>query len=563
MNIKKILLGLMVASTAFSVSAFAEDIKTGLNLETRDVTVEGVFEKAAFNSMISIEVAEKENPENIVHFYTFNPKSTAGDYKYTFRLPADTKTGYYTVTLGVYGQEATQTEIYYANIEDVRNLLLGINSETDAKEAQKLLGDNLDVMNISEDWYNKLDNESREKVAQAVLDAREEIEGKEYKTVDEIKNVVFDNMAVYVLSCAENEEDVKEALSYFKEIYNVEELSQCEDVLNSFGLDSEREENMSLFYEILADAKIDSKEDVIKEYDKAALLTAVSCAKDPDEVRKYLDTEDYREILDFDFTTYDKSDKDKTAKTVYSKSNIRTVSALEDIIEDAYDAQKKPTSGGGSSGGSSGSSSKGSGSGIIVNQPVVTTPEVVTPAEPTPEEITFSDINDAKWAEEAILSLAEKGIVSGMGDGTFEPNGKVTREQFVKMVVGAFGLETSEAESDFSDIDKNHWAYSFVSSAKSIGIVNGISETEFGTGREITRQDMAVMVYNAAKYAGYKFETAKSDFEDADLVKDYAKEAVFAMAGAGVINGFEDNTFRPEERATRAQAAKILYTVIK
>ena len=133
----------------------------------------------------------------------------------------------------------------------------------------------------------------------------------------------------------------------------------------------------------------------------------------------------------------------------------------------------------------------------------------------------------------------------------------------MKMVVGAFGLENNEAESEFSDVDKNHWAYRCVSSAKVAGIVNGISETEFGKGREITRQDMAVMVYNAAKYAGYEFDTAKSDFEDADLIKDYAKEAVFAMAGAGIINGFEDNTVRPEENATRAQAAKILYTVIK
>ena len=131
------------------------------------------------------------------------------------------------------------------------------------------------------------------------------------------------------------------------------------------------------------------------------------------------------------------------------------------------------------------------------------------------------------------------------------------------MVIGAFGLEKSGAESEFSDIGKSHWAYSFVSSAKVAGIVNGISATEFGAGREITRQDMAVMVYNAAKYAGYKFETSKSEFEDAELVRDYAKEAVFAMAGAGIINGFEDNTFRPEESATRAQAAKILYTVIK
>ena len=95
-------------------------------------------------------------------------------------MPADTKTGYYIVTLGVYGQEATKTEIYYANIEDVRNLISGINSETDAKKAEKLLGDNLDVMNVSEDWYNNLDMESKDKVAKAVLDSRDMIEGKVY-----------------------------------------------------------------------------------------------------------------------------------------------------------------------------------------------------------------------------------------------------------------------------------------------------------------------------------------------------------------------------------------------
>ena len=79
MNIKKILLGLMVTSAVFTANAYAEDIKTGLNLETRDVTIEGVFERATFNSMISIEVAEKGNPDNIVHFYTFAPKSDDGD----------------------------------------------------------------------------------------------------------------------------------------------------------------------------------------------------------------------------------------------------------------------------------------------------------------------------------------------------------------------------------------------------------------------------------------------------------------------------------------------------
>ena len=89
--------------------------------------------------------------------------------------------------------------------------------------------------------------------------------------------------------------------------------------------------------------------------------------------------------------------------------------------------------------------------------------------------------------------MTEKGIVSGDDTGKFNPNDNITREQFLKMLVEAAGIETDEAENTFADV-KDAWYKPYVLKAKNFGIVNGISDTEFGIGSNITRQDMAVMI---------------------------------------------------------------------
>ena len=81
----------------------------------------------------------------------------------------------------------------------------------------------------------------------------------------------------------------------------------------------------------------------------------------------------------------------------------------------------------------------------------------------------------------------------------------------------------------------------------------------FGTGRNITRQDMAVMTYNALKP---KNTEAEYEFADNDDISDYAIQSVFELAALNVINGFDDNSFRPRQTATRAQAAKIICSVL-
>jgi len=83
-------------------------------------------------------------------------------------------------------------------------------------------------------------------------------------------------------------------------------------------------------------------------------------------------------------------------------------------------------------------------------------------------------------------------------------------------------------------------------------------------GENITRQDMAVIVYNAAKIYGVSLNSEIANlFEDDDFVAEYAKSAVYALRNGGIVNGKENNSFCPLEYATRAEAAKIIYGLLE
>lgn len=181
---------------------------------------------------------------------------------------------------------------------------------------------------------------------------------------------------------------------------------------------------------------------------------------------------------------------------------------------------------------------------------------VVTPVVPVAYDAGYSDMADYEWAKEAVNELTRRKIVAGMGDSTFAPADNVTREQFVKMLVIAAQSYNSEAACNFDDVREDSWYYSYVASAKEAGLVNGVSETEFGTGRPITREDMAVMIYNALKAANV---SAELTFADADSVSDYAKEAVAYLAEGGYVTGKDGNLFAPGDLSTRAEAAVIIH----
>lgn len=173
---------------------------------------------------------------------------------------------------------------------------------------------------------------------------------------------------------------------------------------------------------------------------------------------------------------------------------------------------------------------------------------------------TFKDLSNVSWATEAIDALYKKGVINGVDGENFDPEGIVTKEQFVKIIAGTFDIKASGEVKAFSDVPAGEWYTEFINAAVENGIVNGVSETDFGLGTNISRQDMAVIVYRVANKYGIKLSAIRDDVPaDLDGVADYAKEAVSALYQAGIINGVGEGKFAPSNIATRAQAAKIIY----
>ncbi|MBE7051826.1 MAG: S-layer homology domain-containing protein [Ruminococcaceae bacterium] len=176
----------------------------------------------------------------------------------------------------------------------------------------------------------------------------------------------------------------------------------------------------------------------------------------------------------------------------------------------------------------------------------------------TAPEIPFKDVPKTHWGYSAVAALYNKGIVSGTTDTTFTPNREVTREEFVKMLVGTFGLLNSEAKNPFADIPSGDWCEAYVASAFEAGLTNGRGDGTFGKGDTLTRQDMAVLAARCASIAGLDLGGDKNlTFADEADFAAYATNSIYTLAKAGIINGVGEGIFSPGSSCTRVMAAKV------
>jgi len=179
-------------------------------------------------------------------------------------------------------------------------------------------------------------------------------------------------------------------------------------------------------------------------------------------------------------------------------------------------------------------------------------------------KVSFEDLDSVMWASEAILALADKGIVNGKGDKMFAPEDTITREEFAKILVNVMKLDQGQNISNsFNDVNENEWYFRYVNIAKDAGVLSGIGDGKFGVGASITREDMVVMLHNALKKKSVKMSSENVKFEDAAEISDYAIQAVAALYNLGAVNGVSETRFMPKETATRAQAAKVVYGVLE
>ena len=170
--------------------------------------------------------------------------------------------------------------------------------------------------------------------------------------------------------------------------------------------------------------------------------------------------------------------------------------------------------------------------------------------------VQFPDIT-GHYAESHIKRLVDLGVIAGYEDGTFKPDNNVTRAEFATMTAKAlesgcgYNLKGSGAFPDIS----GHWAEQNIYKLVACGIVNGFEDGTFKPNEEITRGQAAIIGANMLYYCGIQAKTA-APYPDTN--GHYADKHIQTLQAFGVVNGYEDNTFKPENKITRGQAAMIV-----
>ena len=174
--------------------------------------------------------------------------------------------------------------------------------------------------------------------------------------------------------------------------------------------------------------------------------------------------------------------------------------------------------------------------------------------------LPFHDVTEGDWFYEAVRYAYENGLMDGVGDNLFAPNSETTRAQLVTILYRLAGEPEPGGDSGFADVAAGTWYTDAVAWAAENGIVNGVSDTEFAPGEDITREQLAAILYRYAAYQGYDV-SQRADllgFGDAESISGYAQEALSWAHAQGLVLGFEDGSLRPQGTASRAQIAAVL-----
>ena len=314
--------------------------------------------------------------------------------------------------------------------------------------------------------------------------------------------------------------------------------SNIADLYNKYG-----DKNLTYFLQ-----KINKDSATAEEFEKnildALILTAVKYPNGNDNIKTLFER----------YSTYLGVNTKSATLNNYAAIAGNDYASVSACVQ-AFNASvaSKPSYGGGGGGGSTGSSGS-SGGGMFAGASANTTNAL---------GIKFNDLNPVPWAYKSISVLYEKGIVSGKSEESFCPNDTVTREEFATMLVCAAGLQDNAVTGNaFSDAASDAWYTKYINIAYANGICVGIGDGEFGVGREVTREDMCVMVYNTLRKLSVNCPESELKFNDKSDFGEYSKSAVASLADMGIVNGIGEGIFEPKGNATRAQAAVIICNMI-
>lgn len=556
MNYRRLLLSVLCAGTIITNVTAATEVK----IEDRKVTVTC---DAPLGKSTAMTAVRKNHSLSEKDWIVAVKESAERDGKavFTFKMPdavnSESIDGEYVVYTKSEGKTSENVEFLYvspATVTRVKGLLSGVASADDLV-AIFADGSNefaLEFMGYDIASYNALTGPFQTKTCQAMFESVVDFSVAEDA---DLTSAFAKALVVNYINSASTAENVGNVIGSFT----------FEDV----SYDSIADSNLKAWItdNIFNHKPYAGYDNIVKEYKVANILYTINGARFSSIkalLEKYatdLGIANHPTYLAYKGKAGDGPLNEKIA-TRLGEKRPNTATQLMDEINDVMNPSSPPSGGGGggSAGGGGGGASPSKPSGGNYEEGTASKPTLVLPVEKVSQdkESIFADVSVDFWGADAIKTLVKNKIVSGDGDGTFRPNDRISREEFIKMAVSILGNVNENAVCAFDDVKENDWYYKYVATAVDAGIIYGVSDTMFGSGQGLTRQDMAVI---CARAFGDKIKTIRDDvaFSDESNIESYAKEAVHKLYTSGVISGMDDNSFAPDAFATRAQAAQILY----
>lgn len=544
--------GLAGAFLCMNVNAQANTLQVRVENKTVHIIVN--TENPIENLAVQVYDAKKEQLCYMMQTSDFSVQSDDEGYRYSFDFVMHDKmaTDTYIASAGAVDMETMFQSFKFVHPEDKIRFLNALDA-VDESEIFEFLKENEAYVSIDISDYINMETTVRVQIDQLLADLDVKCDSE---SLGQAETLFFDHFHEWI--------EIGQLFTLTGEQWN----DQVEQAISDGILEGKYYAKLDFSHVFGAftalTERIVNKEMLGSEFHVACLIAA---AEDVDFTTfgEMLDYYDQLGSIQLDKTYWNQLSQDQQVQAwkEIKKAKFTNADTLADLFyEISFALANLPSgsgSGSGHSSGGGGGGGGGSSSSSIWMDDMVVQQAPTDPAQPD-AAVQFVDLEQAAWAEESILYLAEKGIINGDGNGHFYPNNSITREEFVKIISDAFALTDETAASSFFDVNER-WSEKYVASVERLGIVRGISETEFDPTGGLIRQDMAQIIYKIYRMAGYEENTASAIFQDQDKIADYAKNAVNVLYNAGIVNGTGEN-FEPRALVTRAQAAKIVYSLL-
>lgn len=188
-------------------------------------------------------------------------------------------------------------------------------------------------------------------------------------------------------------------------------------------------------------------------------------------------------------------------------------------------------------------------------------PAIISSGEKDCPSRSFRDLDTTRWYHEAIDTMLREGLMNGTGNGLFEPNGTLTRAMLVTILWRSEGKPAASAQTSFTDVPAGAYYAEAVRWAAANGVVKGVSSTEFGPSKNITRQELVTILWRLAAKKGLNTSNAGltvPEFADRSQIAAWAAEAMSWGCTRGILTGKSANRVDPTGTATRAEAAAMI-----